>query len=409
MMRSLASLTLCTALALGVTGCSVPLDSKHPHHQDPKLIPHHNNLPPAAMLMHPGPGVDGPGPGVMLAGHHRPIGPAMGPGCFPGGEMGEQGSSQVAFLGPDGMTVAWDVGAVGQFDSEPLVAPGRFNFTQGAIYRLKLANIPGRPGIELYPTLEVGPTMPRTAAYLDHNAIPFQLTEEDFDQVLSGNFVTKVIYLPDAEYQELALAGVETLVSTRLDPGMDPIVEADRRGSIMAIIRIGNKDFQVGNGVNGQIIRTSYPGTKATPAGFKHHAGAACDPGCEGGYCGAPSPYIAGMTAPEYGMPITGTPIGLPGPPHIPLGVPAGLQRHEITNHTKVKLPGPTENVEIHVKQKPGLSYPQPANKVHIVEKTHSHVGPYHQPLSDKHQRVPGSVYVDGNCDNGQCQTGDCP
>ena len=25
-----------------------------------------NNLPPADMLMHPGPGVDGPGPGVMM-------------------------------------------------------------------------------------------------------------------------------------------------------------------------------------------------------------------------------------------------------------------------------------------------------------------------------------------------------
>ena len=57
--------------------------------------------------------------------------------------------------------------------------------------------------------------------------------------------MTKVIYLPDPEFQELALAGVETLVSTRLDPGVDPIVEADRRGAILAIVRLGNKDLQV--------------------------------------------------------------------------------------------------------------------------------------------------------------------
>ena len=87
--------------------------------------------------------------------------------------------------------------------------------------------------------------MPRTAAFLAHNAIPVQFTEEDFDQVLSGNFVTKVIYLPDPEFQELALAGVETLVSTRLDPGVDPIVEADRRGAILAIVRLGNKDLEM--------------------------------------------------------------------------------------------------------------------------------------------------------------------
>ena len=62
-------------------------------------------------------------------------------------------------------------------------------------------------------------------AFLAHNAIPVQFTEEDFDQVLTGNFVTKVIYLPDPEFQELALAGVETLVSTRLGSGRRP----DRR------------------------------------------------------------------------------------------------------------------------------------------------------------------------------------
>ena len=105
---------------------------------------------------------------------------------------------------------------------------------------------------ERYPTLEIGPITFRTEAYLAHNAIPIQFTDEDFDQVAAGNFVTKVIYLPDPEFQELALAGVETLVSTRLDPGIDPIVEADRRGSILAIIRMGNKDLEVpgavGNG-----------------------------------------------------------------------------------------------------------------------------------------------------------------
>src|SRR4029079_4360619 len=91
----------------------------------------------------------------------------------------------------------------------------------------------------------IGPPTPRTEAYLAHNAIPVSFTEEDFEQVLSGNFVTKVIYLPDPEFQELARAGVETLVSTRLDPGVDPIVEADRMGSIMAIVRIGNKDLEI--------------------------------------------------------------------------------------------------------------------------------------------------------------------
>ena len=131
--------------------------------------PFSNNLPPAEQIMHPGPGVDGPGPGVMMLGNPGPMAPIPG------------AASQITFVGPEGMAVAWDIAAPGQFDSEPLICPGRYNFPQGAIYRLKLTNIPGREGVELYPTLEVGPSLPRTDAYLAHNSIPVQFTEEDFD------------------------------------------------------------------------------------------------------------------------------------------------------------------------------------------------------------------------------------
>ncbi len=84
------------------------------------------------------------------------------------------------------------------------------------------------------------------------------------------------------------------------------------------------------------------------------------------------SNYISGVTMPQYGMPMCGTPIGLPGPPHVPLGVPAGLQKNTIVNHTRVHLPAPTEAVRIDVKQKPGLSYPKPVDHVRIVERAES-------------------------------------
>jgi hypothetical protein len=189
------------------------------------------------------------------------------PGGLPSGlplaHAAKPASSQIYFVGPDGLTVQWDVTALGRFDSEKLAAPARYNFPQGAFYRLKLANIPGRPGVELFPSLEVAPAMPRTTAYLEHNAIPVEFTDEDFDQVMTGNPVTKVIYLPDPGFQEMALAGVGTLVSTRLDPGVDPIVEADRRGAIMAIVRLSP--------AQAHSARTA-PGrpTADFPAGTKH-------------------------------------------------------------------------------------------------------------------------------------------
>ena len=68
--------------------------------------------------------------------------------------------------------------------------------------------------------------------------------------------------------------------------------------------------------------------------------GCPCADGRAGGD-GCRRDYIAGVTAPQYGMPMCGTPIGLPGPPHVPLGVPAGLQKHTIVNHTRVHMPEP--------------------------------------------------------------------
>jgi hypothetical protein len=329
-------------------------------------------------------------------------------------------TSQIAFLGDDGVQVSWDVSGAGMFDSTPLVIPGRQDFYQGAIYRLKLTKLPGRPGVQLYPTLEVAPVTPRTDAYLAHSPIPVQFTEEDFDQVLSGNFVTKVIYLPDPEFQELALAGVETLVSTRLGPGVDPIAEADRRGSILAIVRMGNKDLEIGaaeTGAPGAVVPARHrESSRRSPAmrqaSYTEPAGELPPPsgqaeisgmpameyaegpmygGCPDGSCptgpdcngamanapmgmptagfapaNVPPNMIAG--APQWGMPITGTPIGLPGPPHVPLGAPAGLQKHVMKNRTRVLIPPPVSKVHLSVKQRPGLNYPRPVNHAHVDE-----------------------------------------
>jgi hypothetical protein len=75
--------------------------------------------------------------------------------------------------------------------------------------------------------------------------VPLSFTNEDFDQAVAGNLVVKVIYLPDRDNQDFAsIAGAEELVSTRLAPGDDPVAEAQRRGSILAIVRLGNIDLE---------------------------------------------------------------------------------------------------------------------------------------------------------------------
>jgi hypothetical protein len=102
---------------------------------------------------------------------------------------------------------------------------------------------------------------------------------------------------------------------------------------------------------------------------------------------------IAGVTAPQYGMPMSGTPIGLPGPPHIPLGHPASLQKHVIRNHTHVNLPRPVEKVKMNVRLQPGYSYPHPVSRVNITEQNIHPGVPHGRGLYQHH-----SQRVDPNC-----------
>ncbi len=271
------------------------------------------NLPPADRLAAPGPGVDGPGPGVLTGAEiNMRSGPIGGSDCGPlHADMQSMTTAQVMFARPSGMQVYWDVTGSGQFSSTPLVTPGRANFRMAGLYRLKLTNIEGHEGVELYPSLEIGPANPRTAAFLSHNTIPVQMTVDDINQVMSGNFVTKVIYLPDPEFQELAVADVETLVSTRLDPGVDPIDEADRRGVILSVVRVGNKDMEMPQGALEPPVSSVSAAGFQGPMGFEAggYAVTANAANTFGGYGqGGYGPagtggYIAGINAPRTDIP----------------------------------------------------------------------------------------------------------
>ena len=82
-------------------------------------------------------------------------------------------------------------------------------------------------------------------------------------------------------------------------------------------------------------------------------------------------PVFPGMPAqqPVWGMPITGTPIGLAGPPHLPYGAPAGLRSHTVRNMSKNHIPEPTRDLLIDVKHSPGINYPEPVRHIEYEER----------------------------------------
>lgn len=329
--------------------------------------------PPASMATRPGPMVDGPGPGVMAA----MLQPQM--------RAFATKTTQIKFTAPKAMKIGWQID--GGFAEDQIIAPGRYDFRQGATYRLKITSIPGRK-LTLYPTLQVYPAHPSTDAYLSHNSIPLRLTEEDLDQIENSNYITKVVYLPDAKYQDL-VADVEELVSTRLEPGMDPVAEADKRGTIMVVMRVGNKDLEMGKdamgpdgaSLNGSVNQVSYrvldggKGEHAPPVPIAPAGGgfsAIPGPAIVGGYGRPGQPAINPVTGtpgmPVWGQPITGTPIGLPGPPHLPLGGPAGLRQHIVQNNTYQDIGKPVSRFVMEVEHKPGYRMPHPVSYVKYTE-----------------------------------------
>lgn len=327
-------------------------------------------------------GVDGPGPGV-ISDNYQPMSyqnpaecPTPAPEVLSGPIIGGgmpcppcvAPTSQINFIGLESLTINWDTRMLGMYDSEPLVCPATYDFPQGNIYRLKLSNVPGRQGKELYPTLEIAPTMARTQAFLAHNAIPVEFTDNDFDQVFSGNFITKVIYLPNPEYQGLAMAGVGTLVNTQLEPGVDPIVEASNRGAILAIIRMGNKDLGLKTAMlqkrqatmpqDGMPFDMPQGYVQGMPVGAVPQGAYPVGPGSS-----IPQNAISGVNIAKYGTPMTKTSVGIPGPPQLPRG------QHSPNRYPVVRAePIPAAPRSIGVDAQNITMYPQYTSQMQVIQ-----------------------------------------
>jgi len=265
-----------------------------------------------------------PGRGIMPVPAMGPYGAVAAVGALPPAGLAAQinARTSIRFGDPERMRVTW-YGPGGLSDTV-LTTPARYNFPQGGIYRLKLSNIPGRGDVDLYPTLEVVPATAKTAAYLAHSSVPVSFTDEDFEQVLAGNFLIKVIYLPDPAFQDVAaVAGPVDVITTRLEPGVDPIAAARQRGEILAIVRIGNIDLEAPN----------TPGMDAPPPGGPH---------------GPFPPGHAGMPMPPgaMGMMPPGVPPGLMPPGMMPPGMlPPGMMRPGMPPTSPASGPAPAAPV----------------------------------------------------------------
>ena len=139
---------------------------------------------------------------------------------------------------PEGATVSPAVDGV---FAEPEVEPLKVGFLIGAVYRLRVTNIPLQEGLEVYPTVEVIDRLYPPLRQEHKFPIPIEITQEDLELAMSGRFVTRVIYLEDPEAALPIVENPEEQTVYDIAHAENPLEVADRLGRPMAILRLGGR------------------------------------------------------------------------------------------------------------------------------------------------------------------------
>jgi len=151
----------------------------------------------------------------------------------PSGSGASATKMQILITGANGMKVRL-------FEAkEEKIAPARFTFAKPGTYRLKLSNIPDRPGKVYYPTIEIpAVTAPHAVAFLANSYVPLEFV--DFDAADQGFVATNYCILPGDE--DKTDAPVESRVQfSRTRPA------ANAKMAVLAIVRLGGIDLDSDN------------------------------------------------------------------------------------------------------------------------------------------------------------------
>jgi hypothetical protein len=159
------------------------------------------------------------------------------PGYLQPVEISAPGGAQVA-LAMDGV---FDV-------SQP--APVRVGLLVGKVYRIKVTNIPFRPGQEVYPSIEIINRLYPPPGHEVKFPIPIELTREELEIALRGHYVVRVIYLESPRGALPVRQDPQHQRYFEVAQHEDPLEVADVLGRPMAILRIGSRvpeqDFSSG-------------------------------------------------------------------------------------------------------------------------------------------------------------------
>jgi uncharacterized repeat protein (TIGR01451 family) len=164
----------------------------------------------------------------------------------------------VRFTGPTGMRAFF---FQGRAPARRFNAPVSVGMRPGYCYRVRLTNLPGLPGLSLYPSIEVYGSLLVTAKLraVDHPA-QVTLTEDDIEAARRGNLITKIVYLENPDVAEPVASKPGEILEATMPRTTDLIAEAKSRGRLMLVVRIGARE----PGAD-EILSAAVPGTILYP------------------------------------------------------------------------------------------------------------------------------------------------
>jgi uncharacterized repeat protein (TIGR01451 family) len=170
------------------------------------------------------------------------LGPGA-PGTGPAAAALDPAVQVVRFSGPEGVRVE----VLGPATEPAPVGDGgglaTFGMRVGVSYQLRLSNLPDRPGVELFPTVQLVGHLHRPP-HIDPGKYPIRipLRLDDLDDVTTrGQLVTQVVYLEDPEQAIPVSMPRDQVPIVDLSPAEDPLKVAPALGRVMAVVRIGGR------------------------------------------------------------------------------------------------------------------------------------------------------------------------
>lgn len=189
---------------------------------------------------------------VAGQGHPAPPPPASGPAPL----------LHVRLSGPAGSRVTVYQGGP---SGVPLASPATLALRPGYVYRVKVSELPGRPGVALYPSLEVRGTLhlpPGLPAA--HYPAAVVLRDTDIDQVLAGAFLTKVVALEHPERAAPVATVADQPLETEVRAHEDILAYARVLGRPVLIVRLGGRTTEPDDMASTAVLDTVLlPGGKA--------------------------------------------------------------------------------------------------------------------------------------------------